>query len=65
MKVEDLSKIANDLVLLDKQSRLKVAFKLIGSVMLDEQMMDFKGTLSLGDGVEMTVLTRVNIENEH
>lgn len=59
---KDLDKISNDLVLLDTQDRLKMAFKLIGSVMLDEQTMNFKSALNLGNGIEMTVLAKINVE---
>ena len=62
---KDLDKIFKDIDGLNLQHKMKLAFSILSSVMIERREMKMKSGINLGKGVSMTVISVIKTHNDN
>lgn len=60
--MKDIDKMVDTISQLDQQEKMKVVFKLLGEILLENDTMEMNSSLDFGNGISIEVTTEIKLK---
>ena len=61
-KMKDIDKMVDTISQLDQREKMKVVFKLLGEILLENDTMEMTSSLDFGNGISIEVTTEIKLK---